>query len=136
VDRTKAEKDVARLSKTVEKLRAKLAERDERIAEAQKQAAEEREAITVVGQELVAMYADPAVLGKHARVVDRVEMEENEFNLNIPRYVDTFEPEEPIDVNQALEELEEAEKERQAAEKVLRGLLSEISSCAWNRRGS
>ena len=40
--------------------------------------------------------------------MDLTEVEENEHNLNIPRYVDTFEPEEPIDVNQALGELETA----------------------------
>ena len=43
-----------------------------------------------------------AEVTKHARVVDRAEIEENEFNLNIPRYVDTFEPEEPINVNEVL----------------------------------
>ena len=35
----------------------------------------------------------PDELIKHARVVELDEIEENEFNLNIPRYVDTFEPE-------------------------------------------
>jgi type I restriction enzyme M protein len=30
------------------------------------------------------------------------ELEENEFNLHIPRYVDTFEPEEEIDLKEAI----------------------------------
>ena len=30
---------------------------------------------------------------RYFTVVDRAEIEENEFNLNLPRYVDTFEPE-------------------------------------------
>ncbi len=37
-------------------------------------------------------------------------MAENDFNLNIPRYVDTFEEEEPVDivaVQQHIERLEE-----------------------------
>ena len=72
------------------------------------------------------MYAAPAELGRHARVVEMSEIEENEYNLNIPRYVDTFEPEEPIDVNDALRELEAAEKERQAAERELRRLLEGV----------
>ena len=59
---------------------------------------EDRHAIETTAQELVALYADPVELGKHARVVDMDEIEENECNLNIPRFVDTFEPEEPIDV--------------------------------------
>ena len=31
-------------------------------------------------------------------IADFAEIEENDFNLNIPRYVDTFEEEEPIDI--------------------------------------
>ncbi len=69
------------------------------------------------------MYADPLELAKHARVVDMAEIEENECNLNIPRYIDTFEPEEPIDVNQALAELDAAEEARRQAERQLRELL-------------
>jgi type I restriction enzyme M protein len=44
-----------------------------------------------VSAELDALYADPDELLKHARVVGLDEIEENEFNLNIPRYVDTWE---------------------------------------------
>jgi len=33
------------------------------------------------------------------------EIAENDYNLNIPRYVDTFEEEEPIDLNQVAEHL-------------------------------
>ena len=102
------------------------AERDERVAEATKRAAEERDAIDAVGAELVELYAEPAKLAKHARVVDVSEVEENEFNLNIPRYVDTFEPEEPIEVADALKALDKAERERTEAESRLRELLKEI----------
>jgi len=63
---------------------------------------------------------------KHARVVDVKEIEENEHNLNIPRYVDTFEPEEPIDVNNALSELTAAEQGRDEAMRDLRGMLREV----------
>jgi type I restriction enzyme M protein len=125
-ERTRVEKRIAQLTRTAERLRKNLAERDERIAEAKKRAAEERQAIEAVGRELIAVYADPAELGKHARVVDLAEVEENEHNLNIPRYVDTFEPEEPIDVNQALAELEEADTARQTAERQLRKLLKGV----------
>ena len=67
---------------------------------------------------------------KHARVVDLSEIEENEFNLNIPRYVDTFEPEEPIDVGQTLADLDRAEQDRQEAERHLRELLNRIGYAA------
>jgi type I restriction enzyme M protein len=87
-ERTKQDKSKARLEAAKEKPLKKLAERDERIAEACKRAEEERQAIIAVGKELVTMYGDPAQLAKHARVVDKAEIEDNENNLNIPRYVD------------------------------------------------
>ncbi len=71
----------------------------------------------------MALYANPAELAKHARVVDVSEVIENEYNLNIPRYVDTFEPEAPIDVAAALKELDSAEHARAEAETRLRELL-------------
>lgn len=74
-------------------------------------------------KELAELYANPAELAKQARVVDVSEIEENEYNLNIPRYVDTFEPEEPIDVADAIRALDTAEAARADAEKTLRDLL-------------
>lgn len=65
-------------------------------------------------------------LGKHARVVEMAEIEENEFNLNIPRFVDTFEPEEPIDVNAILKEMKQEEADRQQADQELLRLLQEV----------
>jgi len=59
--------------------------------------------------------------------VDVSEVIENDNNLNIPRYVDTFEPEEPIDVAEALKELDAAEKARADAETRLRELLRGIA---------
>ncbi|MDB5311273.1 MAG: hypothetical protein JWO38_5475 [Gemmataceae bacterium] len=112
------------LDTRVSKARQKAeAEHNQRIAEGEKQAAEDLAAIDATVVELAKLYANPAELAKHARVVDGTEIEENEFNLNIPRYVDTFEPEEPIDVAEALRELDDAEKARQKAEKTLRELL-------------
>lgn len=39
------------------------------------------------------------------------EIEENGFNLNIPRYVDTFEPEEEIDLNAVAAEIRNIQAE-------------------------
>lgn len=126
-EKAKQEKAKARLEAAKERPLKKLAERDERIAEARRRADEERHAIIAVGKELVTIYGDSAELAKHIRVVDKAEIEDNENNLNIPRYVDTFEPEEPIDVNQALGELDVAEAERSKAERHLRNLLSSVA---------
>ena len=39
------------------------------------------------------------------------EIKENDFNLNIPRYVDTFEEEEEIDIDAVQAEIDQLEKE-------------------------
>jgi type I restriction enzyme M protein len=51
------------------------------------------------------------------------EIEENEFNLNLPRYVDTFEPEEEIDLAQATQDLTKALADEQKIFEVLSALL-------------
>ncbi|MEI6846704.1 MAG: type I restriction-modification system subunit M [Chlorobiaceae bacterium] len=48
---------------------------------------------------------------KYAHVAEFAEIRENDFNLNIPRYVDTFEEEEEIDIDAVQEEIDKLEKE-------------------------
>ncbi|NEG69221.1 type I restriction-modification system subunit M [Bifidobacterium choloepi] len=48
---------------------------------------------------------------KYAHVATLDEIKENDYNLNIPRYVDTFEEEEPIDINEVNRQLAEVDKE-------------------------
>ena len=117
---------IAKLEKAREKVAGKLAERDEKIAESRRRAEDDRNDVIKVGEELVALYADPDELLKHARVVGLDEIEENEFNLNIPRYVDTFEPEPRIEVKDALKALQYAEGEVSDAEKRFAKLLKGI----------
>ena len=50
-----------------------------------------------------------------AHIADLEEIETNDFNLNISRYVDTTEPMEIISVEQALAQLQEAEQRRDEA---------------------
>jgi type I restriction enzyme M protein len=64
----------------------------------------ERLAIAEVEVELLDMLDAPEKRNRYFAVVDMEDLEENEFNLNIPRYVDTFEPDEEIDLNMAIKE--------------------------------
>jgi type I restriction enzyme M protein len=125
-ERSAAESVIAKLEKPREKLVAKLSERDERIAEARRRAQDDRQDVAKVGHELVTLYAEPEELLKHARVVGCDEIEENEFNLNIPRYVDTFEPEPHIDVGVALKTLADAKKAAIGADLQLTELLKGV----------
>lgn len=61
-----------------------------------------------------------------ARVVSLDEIKENDWNLNITRYVDATPPPEPIDVKQALAELRELERKRDEAEVRMNELLAEM----------
>ena len=125
-EKTKAAVALTRLQKQRDKIAAKVAERDERISKARRSADDDRKDISTVSQELVALYSDPDALLKHARVVDMDEVEENEFNLNVPRYVDTFEPEPRMHVKKALNVLRAASDDAARAEKELAGLLRSV----------
>ncbi|MBS9337336.1 type I restriction-modification system subunit M [Fructobacillus parabroussonetiae] len=48
---------------------------------------------------------------KYAHVAEMDEIKENDFNLNIPRYVDTFEEEEPVDAEALLKDMTEIDSE-------------------------
>jgi type I restriction enzyme M protein len=63
---------------------------------------------------------------KYCRVADMEEIERNDFNLNVPRYVDTTEEEEPVDVEEVLTELDQLEKERDEIESEIMGYLKEL----------
>ena len=122
-DKAKAVRAVPKLTTQRDKVAAKVAERDERVAETRRIAEEDRKDVSTAGDELLSLYSDPAELLKHARVVDLEEIEENEFNLNVPRYVETFEPEKTIHVADALQALREAQEQTRDAETKLFGLL-------------
>lgn len=63
---------------------------------------------------------------KYARVVPLAEIERNDWNLNISRYVDTVGEETPINVADAVRELRLLEEERAAAEAAMNSYLTEL----------
>jgi type I restriction enzyme M protein len=63
---------------------------------------------------------------KYARVVGLEEIEKNDFNLNISRYVETADAAERVDVAHALARLRELEKKRSEAETKMNGYLKEL----------
>ncbi|MGQ4878878.1 type I restriction-modification system subunit M [Billgrantia sp. LNSP4103-1] len=60
---------------------------------------------------IVEIYRDRAEVDKYSHLVAQAEIVENEYNLNIARYVDTFEPEEEIDVAAVQQEINDLEAE-------------------------
>lgn len=63
---------------------------------------------------------------KFSRKVSFEEIKENDFNLNITRYVDTFEGEEEIDIAANLKELKKLEPELKRLEKEMEGYLKDL----------
>ena len=63
---------------------------------------------------------------KFSRKVGVKEIEENDFNLNITRYVDTFKEETPVDIKANLKELAALEPELQKLEKQMAEYLKEL----------
>lgn len=63
---------------------------------------------------------------KYAHVAPLEEVEENDFNLNIPRYVDTFEEEEEIDIGAVQQEIEQLEGELATVRGKMREYLQQL----------
>lgn len=63
---------------------------------------------------------------KYAYIASPEEIEENDFNLNIPRYVDTFEEEEEVDIKAVQQEIDKLEKELKEVQAKMNDYLKEL----------
>ncbi len=69
---------------------------------------------------IIETYKNREEIEKFSHLASIEEIEENDFNLNIPRYVDTFEEEEPIDIVQVSKEYKElVEEEKKIRASIL-----------------
>lgn len=75
---------------------------------------------------IVNAYDAWADIEKYCRKVKLAEIEANDFNLNISRYIDSTVEEEQIDMEEALRKLRELEQERVEVELVMNGYLKEL----------
>ena len=118
------EKAVLTAQKALDKL---TNEKDNKITAAHEQAEKERQAIDAVEQELITMLQDPELRKRYFAIADMEDLEENEFNLNIPRYVDTFEPEEEIDLKLAITEFKATLNQETALDNTINELLKVLN---------
>lgn len=77
-------------------------------------------------EKVLAAYAARTFVDKFAYVATPDEIAENDYNLNIPRYVDTFEPEEEIDVAAVQKEINAIEAELAEVRQRMAGYLKEL----------
>ena len=77
-------------------------------------------------EKIVTTYRERTTIDKYSYVAPLSEVAENEYNLNIPRYVDTFEEEEPIDIAATAATLKELDSALQANDKAIADFCTEL----------
>lgn len=77
-------------------------------------------------QKIVTTYKKKQVIEKYSSLAPFDEIAENEFNLNIPRYVDTFEEEAEIDIAAVQREIEQIENELAKTREKMAQYLKEL----------
>lgn len=75
---------------------------------------------------IVDAYEKRQDIDKFAHVADMSEIIENDYNLNIPRYVDTFEEEEPVDLSAVRADIQKLDAETKAAVDKAERFLKEL----------
>ncbi len=65
-------------------------------------------------------------IDKYAHVANLQEVKDNDYNLNIPRYVDTFEAEAEIDLDAIAKQLQALEHDSQKTDAVINGFCAEL----------
>ena len=74
------------------------------------------------------LYHKRETVEKEAFLASFEDIEKNDFNLNIPRYVDNFEKEEEIDLTDLLADIKATDEELEKTEKEFLSMLKELTS--------
>lgn len=77
-------------------------------------------------EKIIDTYKNRAEIEKYSHSASLEEIGENDYNLNIPRYVDTFEEEEKIDLESIASRLQEIEKESIEIDEKIRWFCEEL----------
>ncbi len=75
---------------------------------------------------IVETYKNRETVDKYSYVASMEEIKENDYNLNIPRYVDTFEEEEPVDIVEVQARLKDRESKINSLYEELNKQLKEL----------
>jgi type I restriction enzyme M protein len=77
-------------------------------------------------EKIVETYRGRLQEDKYSYCAPLAEVAENDFNLNIPRYVDTFEEEEEINLGAIALELRSMDRAMEDNDRVIRGFCEEL----------
>ena len=75
---------------------------------------------------IIEAYRKREDIDKYAHIASLNEVAENDYNLNIPRYVDTFEEEEPVDIEAVVREMKSLEDDIDETDKTIDGFCKEL----------
>jgi len=76
---------------------------------------------------IITTFRDRKVEDKYSHLATIDEIKENDYNLNIPRYVDTFEEEEPVDLDEVSKELKQLEKSMKTTDDTIANFCRELN---------
>ena len=77
-------------------------------------------------EKIVTTYQERKEIAKYSHKATLAEIAENDYNLNIPRYVDTFEEEEAVDLAEVAKALKDLESEMKETDKIIQGFCAEL----------
>jgi len=77
-------------------------------------------------EKIIDTYRNRKTIDKYSYAASMEDIKENDYNLNIPRYVDTFEEEEPVDLTAISKELKALETEIRETDKIIAGYCTEL----------
>lgn len=77
-------------------------------------------------QKIYKTYKDRKEIKKYSYKANIEEIVKNDYKLNIPRYVDTFEPEPEIDIERVTKDIQNLQKEEVELQKTITGFCNEL----------
>lgn len=77
-------------------------------------------------EKIIKTYTNRESIDRYSHLADLDEIKENEYNLNIPRYVDKFEEEEPIVLSEIAEELSKLNLEIKESKSQLKEMFKDL----------
>lgn len=81
-------------------------------------------------EKIIDTYKNRAVIEKYSHLAPLSEIAENDYNLNIPRYVDTFEEEEAIDLDAVSSELRDIDEQMKTTDATIAAFCAELGIVA------
>ena len=77
-------------------------------------------------EKIISTYKNRTAEDKYSHLAKIAEIKENDYNLNIPRYVDTFEEEEPVDLEAVSKELQAVAEQSKSTDATIASFCKEL----------